>query len=74
MIMLGYKTRAMGFGGNGSVAAERLLGQLQEGLGLVLEALRNYSSAYEALGGQRDQIQAAAEAVENMQMGVVVGM
>jgi hypothetical protein len=74
MIMLGYKTRAMGFGGN--VAAERLLGQLQEGLGQVLEALGNYSLAYEALGGQRDQIQAAVEAVENMRAGgeVVVGL
>jgi hypothetical protein len=67
MIMLSYKTRAMGFGdGNGNGAAGRLLGQLHEGLQLVLDALRNYSLAYEALGGQRDQIQAAADSVNNM--------
>jgi hypothetical protein len=68
MIMLSYKTRAMGFGmGEGSGgAAGRLLAQLREGLGLVLDALRNYGLAYEALGGQRDQIQAAVMAVEGM--------
>jgi len=67
MIMLSYKTRAMGFGlGDGNVAAERLLGQLHDGLQLVLDALKNYSMAYEALGGQRDQIQLAAEAVNGM--------
>jgi hypothetical protein len=44
----------MGFSGNGE-AAVRLLGQLGEGLGMVLEALRNYSLAYEALGGQRGE-------------------
>jgi hypothetical protein len=52
MIMLSYKTRAMGFPGNGE-AAGRLLLQLGEGLQLVLDALKNYSLAYEALGGQR---------------------
>jgi hypothetical protein len=67
MIMLSYKTRAMGFGlGDGNVAAERLLGQLHDGLQLVLDALKNYSLAYEALGGQRDQIQLAVEAVNGM--------
>lgn len=67
MIMLSYKTRAMGFSlSGGNVAAERLLGQLSAGLQLVLDALRNYSTAYEALGGQRDQIQLAAEAVNAM--------
>ena len=56
MIMLCYKTRAMGFGSEGSGgngAADRLLGQLGEGLELVLDALRNYGVAYEALGGMR---------------------
>jgi len=71
MIMLSYKTRAMGFrdaeGGVAPTAAGQLLGQLQEGLRMVLDALRNYSLAYEALGGQRDQIQAAIEAVDGMQ-------
>lgn len=56
MIMLCYKTRAMGFRGlaEGQASpADRLLGQLQEGLGMVLGALKNYSIAYEALGGMR---------------------
>ena len=69
MIMLSYKTRAMVFGGGdgeGNVGAKRLLGQLSDGLQLVLDALRNYSIANEALGGQRDQIQIAAEAVNGM--------
>ena len=52
MIMLSYKTRAMGFSGNGQ-AATQLLGQLSNGLQMVLDALKNYSLAYEALGGQR---------------------
>ncbi|KAH8650537.1 hypothetical protein BGZ60DRAFT_192792 [Tricladium varicosporioides] len=59
MIMLCYKTRAMGFRGLGegqTSPADRLLGQLQEGLGMVLGALKNYSIAYEALGGMRDRI------------------
>jgi len=73
MIMLSFKTRAMGFGGAGdgvmgnNAAAGRLLGQLHDGLQLVLDALKNYSLAYEALGGQRDQIQLAADSVNNMQ-------
>jgi len=81
MIMLSYKTRAMGFSGNGQ-AAGRLLGQLGDGLQLILDALKNYSGAYEALGGQRgmrriqqmiiadkyvDQIQLAADAVNLLQ-------
>lgn len=58
MIMLSYKTKAMGF--IGAVSNEgkdspsaRLLAQLQDGLQLVLDALKNYSMAYEALGGMR---------------------
>lgn len=61
MIMLCYKTRAMGF--IGAVSAEgkdspsaRLLAQLHEGLQMVLDALRNYSMAYEALGGMRGML------------------
>lgn len=58
MIMLCYKTRAMGFiGALGSEGKDspsaRLLAQLHEGLQMVLDALRNYSMAYEALGGMR---------------------
>ena len=58
MIMLSYKTKAMGFirpvsgEGKDSVSA-RLLAQLQEGLQLVLDAVKNYSIANEALGGMR---------------------
>ncbi|CAG8949070.1 hypothetical protein HYFRA_00002199 [Hymenoscyphus fraxineus] len=51
-------------GGNG--AAGRLLVQLEEGIGLVLEALGNYGRAYEGLGGMRDQIQVAAESVKGI--------
>jgi hypothetical protein len=58
MIMLSYKTKAMGFIGIASnegmdTPSARLLAQLQEGLQLVLDALKNYSMAYEALGGMR---------------------
>jgi hypothetical protein len=60
MIMLSYKTRAMGFAGlegiGGDEHVERLLGQLLEGLELVLNALRNYGIAYEALGGMRGRL------------------
>ncbi|PVH68792.1 hypothetical protein DL98DRAFT_542133 [Cadophora sp. DSE1049] len=87
LIMLSYKTKAMGFAGplsnsntspnhshnnngagNGGDAgkenqAQKLLGQLSEGLQMILAALRNYSVAYEALGGMRDQIDEAAQSV-----------
>ena len=33
--------------------AQKLLGQLSEGLQMILAALKNYSIAYEALGGMR---------------------
>ena len=53
--MLSYKTKAMGFAGTGDSGREesavKLLGQLSEGLQMVLGAIRNYSIAYEALGG-----------------------
>ncbi|KAH7411392.1 C6 zinc finger domain-containing protein [Cadophora sp. MPI-SDFR-AT-0126] len=92
LIMLSYKTKAMGFAGplhntnptpntnaspnhshngvsgNGGDAgkenqAQKLLGQLSEGLQMILAALRNYSIAYEALGGMRDQIDVSAQSV-----------
>ncbi|KAH9213605.1 hypothetical protein DL95DRAFT_390395 [Leptodontidium sp. 2 PMI_412] len=91
LIMLSYKTKAMGFagplnnnatntpnnnngtgtnnGGNSGIdagkenQAQKLLGQLSEGLQMILGALRNYSFAYEALGGMRDQIDIAAQSV-----------
>ncbi|KAI9815782.1 MAG: hypothetical protein M1827_002178 [Pycnora praestabilis] len=39
-----------------------LLGQLRNGLGMVIEALRNYSIAFEALDGMRNQIEKALNA------------
>ncbi|EHK96696.1 hypothetical protein M7I_7600 [Glarea lozoyensis 74030] len=60
----------MGFAGldgvGGEQHVERLLGQLQEGLELVLNALRNYSIAYEALGGMRDQIELAVQSLKTL--------
>lgn len=70
MIMLSYKTRAMGFIGmldDGTESpAKKLLGQLGDGLQMVLDALKNYSVAYEALGGQRGESESSVGVVENM--------
>lgn len=59
MIMLSYKTKAMGFGemldGKASPAT-KLLEQLQDGLQRIVSALKNYSIAYEALGGMRGML------------------
>ncbi|KAI4723137.1 hypothetical protein E4T48_00383 [Aureobasidium sp. EXF-10727] len=41
--------------------AGQLLARCEEGLRRVLQALDNYSIAFEALGGMRDQIQAAVD-------------
>ncbi|KUJ06822.1 uncharacterized protein LY89DRAFT_661403 [Mollisia scopiformis] len=52
LIMLSYKTKAMGFvGDTREESAMKLLGQLSEGLQMILGAIKNYSIAYEALGG-----------------------
>jgi hypothetical protein len=59
MIMLSYKTKAMGFVGmidGKSSPSLKLLEQLQDGLQLVVDALKNYSIAYEALGGMRGKV------------------
>jgi hypothetical protein len=59
MIMLSYKTKAMGFVGmidGKSSPSLKLLEQLQDGLQLVVDALKNYSIAYEALGGMRGRL------------------
>jgi hypothetical protein len=54
IIMLSYKARAMGFAGNGSDGPTlKLLGKLHEALGNILDALKNYSGAFEAIGGMR---------------------
>jgi len=72
LIMLSYKTKAMGFAGSLGVGDNReeqalkLLGQLSDGLQMILGAVKNYSIAYEALGGMTDQIEAAAQSINVM--------
>lgn len=72
MVVLSYKSRAMGFVGGGGPAlgdvnmqesVKKLLRRLEEGLEMILGALKNYAIAYEALGGMRDQIAVAAASV-----------
>ncbi|THZ12509.1 hypothetical protein D6C90_10374, partial [Aureobasidium pullulans] len=46
---------------DGREKAEQLLDRCEAGLRAILEALGNYSVAFEALGGMRDQIQAAVD-------------
>jgi hypothetical protein len=56
MIMISYKTKAMGFSASATVQDEsalKLLAQLNEGLGMISEALRNFAMAFEAIGGMR---------------------
>ena len=92
MIMLCYKTRAMGFVGAVDDSLEnpvsKLLAQLHDGVQLVVDALRNYSLAYEALGGMRgmfllhrdemrantllDQIESAMESINTLQIDVML--
>ncbi|KAH8811026.1 hypothetical protein F5884DRAFT_668838 [Xylogone sp. PMI_703] len=59
MVMLSYKMQTLGLMGpvdDGTNArAKKLLAQLRDGLQLVLNALKNYSIAYEALGGMRGE-------------------
>lgn len=53
--MLSFKTKAMGFAGTLGDGREepamKLLAQLSDGLQMILAAVKNYSIAYEALGG-----------------------
>jgi hypothetical protein len=76
MVMLSYKSKNMGFIGgpsqgapfvdlNGNIQGQvsQLTRKLEEGLEMVLGALKNYAVAYEALGGMRDQIEIAARNV-----------
>ncbi|CZR50274.1 uncharacterized protein PAC_00146 [Phialocephala subalpina] len=64
MIILSYKIIAMGFVGDvkgeNSPAVE-MLAQLRDGLQMILAALKNYSIAYEALGGMRGNSQNHSE-------------
>lgn len=62
MVMLSYKTKAQegvtSLSGNGrgeqaGLAVKRMLEQLDDGLKMILDAMRNYTIAYEALGGMR---------------------
>lgn len=61
-IMLSYKTKELRSVGAAAIDEQRslaqmkMLAQLYSGLQLVLEALRNYSIAYEALGGMRGML------------------
>jgi hypothetical protein len=47
---------------------KKLLEKLEEGLDMILGALRNYAVAYEALCGMRDQIEIAARSVGSMEL------
>lgn len=62
LIMLSYRTRSMGLAGDGMEKggpAMKLLERLREALGWILDALRNFAGAFEAVSGMRDQIQMA---------------
>ncbi|KAL1855456.1 hypothetical protein Plec18170_004176 [Paecilomyces lecythidis] len=64
MLMLFYKTRVAknlspdSEGGNSS-SSERLVEELRNGLERVIGAMKNYSRAFEALDGMRDEIEGA---------------
>ncbi|KAG0646570.1 Xylanolytic transcriptional activator xlnR [Hyphodiscus hymeniophilus] len=51
---------------SGEKPVKKLIERLEEGLDMILEALRNYCVAYEALHGMRDQIEVAARGVGSM--------
>ena len=57
MIMLSYKAQSLGFlttsDDGRSMNQGNMLAQLQKGLGAILDALSNYSLAYEGLSGMR---------------------
>lgn len=59
MIMLSYKAQSMGFLGPSkdgrSMNQGMVLTHLQKGLGVILDALTNYSLAYEGLSGMRGE-------------------
>ncbi|KAH8681543.1 hypothetical protein BX600DRAFT_491737 [Xylariales sp. PMI_506] len=59
LLMVYEKTQSLYPGWNtdsGSLAANNLLGRLQQGLLSILATLENYGTAFEALSGMRDQI------------------
>ncbi|KAI1853383.1 hypothetical protein JX266_002089 [Neoarthrinium moseri] len=58
LLMVHEKTQTMYSGWNGDTGslANNLLGRLQQGLLSILATLENYGTAFEALGGMRDQI------------------
>lgn len=56
------KANSNGGNGDGAVLTapvKKLLTKLEQGLDMILWALRNYAVAYEALGGMRDQVEIA---------------
>ncbi|KAK2792001.1 hypothetical protein FQN52_004107 [Onygenales sp. PD_12] len=65
MLMLYYKSRVMDQTGESEIAdnplrgAEEIAEELQHGLDCVIAAVRNYSAAFEALDGMRDEIEGA---------------
>jgi len=72
--MLCHKTREAGlmniFDENLQLQTNTLFLQLHEKLEWVLDALRNYSIAYEAIGGMRDQVSMALDSVSIPQLGL----
>ncbi|PQE18685.1 c6 zinc finger domain-containing protein [Rutstroemia sp. NJR-2017a BBW] len=71
MIMLCHRTLAIResnpFDSSLQARVDILFTQLHEGVKLILDALKNYSIANEALTGMRDQIQMALESVATAQ-------
>jgi hypothetical protein len=62
MVMLGYKAKAKELvdgvpGDRTESAVKRMLAQLQGGLTMILDALQNYTIAYEALAGMRGKLE-----------------
>jgi len=60
LLMVHTKTRPMYSSDAGNnLLVDSMLLRLQQGLTSVLAALENYATAFEALGGMRDQIRLA---------------
>jgi hypothetical protein len=53
LLMLCEQSRELNGGSPGNVAATSAIDELSSGLQRVLEALQNYSIAFEAVGGMR---------------------
>ncbi|CAK7236571.1 hypothetical protein SCUCBS95973_009652 [Sporothrix curviconia] len=65
LLMVRHKTHALyPPGATSSALADSLLGRVQRGLASILATLENYATAFEALGGMRDQIRSAIDAAD----------